>query len=99
MQKVKKWLSKCNSDLFWTFLVATTMGVYFAFTLPRPIKPIEVIHDTIYVQQPLPDSILERIASDVSEINRKLSPKKVYVRKRPITSDTIRIDASIKLDK
>lgn len=74
------------------------MGVYFALILPRPEKPAEVIHDTIYVQQPLPDSLLNRIATDVSEINNKLTPKKVYIHKRPKTSDTIRIDASIKLE-
>ena len=99
MHKLKKWLSKFNCNLFLTILVAITMGVYFASTLPHHEKPAEIVHDTIYVQQPLPDSILDRIANDVSEINKKLTPKKVYIRKRPKTSDTIRINASIKLDK
>lgn len=99
MDKIKKWLSKCNWNLFLTVLVALTMALYFARILPGPAHKENIVHDTIYVQQPIPDSILDRIANDVSEINSKLNPKKVYVRKRPINSDTIRIDASIKLDK
>ena len=82
-----------------TFLIATTMGFYFSRILPSPdVKP-KVLHDTIYVQKPLPESLLDSIARNVSEINKKLTPKKVYMRKRPVTVDTIRIDAQVRVEK
>lgn len=84
---------------FLTFLIATSMSLYFARILPSPeVKP-KVVHDTIYVQKPLPESLLDSIARNVSEINNKLTPKKVYVRKRPVAMDTIRIDAQVRVEK
>lgn len=97
---MKKILKFCrdNWHTFLTMLIASTMGFYFAAILPIPQKSVEVVYDTLYIQQPLPDTLFQRISLDVSEINEKLTPKKVYVRKRPAISDTIRIDASLKLE-
>lgn len=91
----------CKGHLltFLTVMLAMFMGCYFARILPSPdVKP-KVVHDTIYVQQPLPDSLLDSIAKKVSEINNKLTPKKVYVRKRSAVVDTIRIDAQVRVEK
>ena len=91
----------CKGHLlaFLTVMLASFMGFYFSRILPSPdVKP-KVVHDIIYVQQPLPDSLLDSIAKNVSEINNKLTPKKVYLRKRPAVVDTIRIDAQVRVEK
>lgn len=83
---------------FLTVLIATSMSLYFARILPSPdVKP-KVVHDTIYVQQPLPEQLLDSIVKNVSEINNKLTPRKMYVRKRPVAVDTIRMDAQVRVE-
>lgn len=42
-------------------------------------------------------STIKEIAIQVDEINKKLTPKKVYIQKRK-PCDTLRIDASIRLE-
>lgn len=59
----------------------------------------EVKHDTIYLRPSKADSLLEEIAAEVKDINSKIPVKKTGRRRRASKKDTIRVDATIHLDK
>ena len=52
--------------------------------------------DTIYVEKIVTDSIMQNILMQIQEINNKVTPKKIYIRKHN-PCDTLKIDASIRL--
>lgn len=59
----------------------------------------EVKHDTIYIPASKADSLLEEIVTEVKAINSKIPAKKTVGRRRASKKDTIRLDATIHLDK
>lgn len=76
--------------------VGVLLGDYCARTLSKA-SPDKRKTDTIYIEKSKTDSILQEIAIQIDEINKKLTPKKVYIQKRK-PCDTLRIDASIRLE-
>ncbi len=84
------------------FAITVTISMFIGelgFRLIKDKLNQEIKHDTLYIRPSKSDSLLEKIASDVKEINAKI-PKKKPVRRRCIPrKDTIRLDATIRLDK
>lgn len=59
----------------------------------------EVVHDTLYMQPSKADSLLQDISTQVREINAKIPIKKKGGKRSVPKKDTIRVDATIHLDK
>ena len=59
----------------------------------------EVVHDTLYMQPSKADSLLQDISTHVREINAKIPVKKKGGKRSVPKKDTIRVDATIHLDK
>lgn len=81
---------------FVVITIGVLLGDYCARTLSK-VSPDKRETDTVYIEKSKTDSLLQEITSQLDEINRKLTPKKVYIQKRK-PSDTLRIDASIRLE-
>ena len=62
-------------------------------------KEPEKTYDTIFVSHPVSDSLLQDISTQVKEINLKISAKKRTGRKPVKKNDTIKVEATIHLDK
>lgn len=85
--------------IFVTVSVGTFMGVHCARSLPNTQVNAYKI-DTVYIEPSITDSLLLDISSQIYKINEQLQPKKVYIQERhSIICDTLRIDASIHIDK
>lgn len=85
---------------FLNFVVITIgvlLGDYCARTLSK-VSPDKRKADTVYIEKSKTDSLLQEITVRLDEINKKLTPKKVYIQKRK-PCDTLRIDASIRSEK
>jgi len=74
------------------------MGICCARCLPDGQTKVSKT-DTIYIKPSMTDSLLLDISSVLREVNEKLKPKKVYISKHRPMLDTLRIDASIHIDK
>lgn len=98
----KRCLEKLKENWFVCLLnfVVITIGVllgdYCVRTLSK-VSPDKSRIDTVYIEKSKTDSLLQEIAIHVDEINKKLTPKKVYIQKHK-PCDTLRIDASIRLE-
>lgn len=99
----KRFLEKLNENWlvcllnFVVITIGVLLGDYCARTLSKA-SPDKNRTDTIYIEKSKTDSLLQEIAIQVDEINKKLTPKKVYIQKRK-PCDTLRIDASIRSEK
>ena len=62
-------------------------------------KNNEIVHDTVYVKPSKADSLLLDISEQVTLINSKIPEKRPVGKKRIIRNDTIRVDATIHVDK
>lgn len=82
---------------FVVITIGVLLGDYCARTLSKTSSNKKSRADTVYIEKSKTDSLLQEIAIQVDEINRKLAPKKVYIQKRK-PCDTLRIDASIRLE-
>lgn len=58
-----------------------------------------IVHDTVYVKPSMADSLLQDISEQVAEINSKIPERKPIGKKRVIKKDTIKVDATIHIDK
>ena len=81
---------------FVVITIGMLLGDYCARILSKA-SPDKRKIDTIYIEKSKTDSLLQEIAVIVDEINKKLTPKKVYIKKCK-QCDTLRIDASIRLE-
>lgn len=81
---------------FVVITIGMLLGDYCARTLSKA-SPDKRKTDTIYIEKSKTDSLLQEITVRLDEINKKLAPKKVYIQKRK-PCDTLRIDASIRLE-
>lgn len=81
-----------------TFAVSSFIGVLGGRMIHVDDSEHSVVHDTLYVQPSKADSLLQDIATQVKEINSKIPVKKPG-RKRLIKKDTIKVDATIHMDK
>lgn len=101
-ERLKKWIKENWLSKLLTFIIVfigAFMGFYCARSLP--IKQ-EKVHkkDTVYIKRSITDSLLLDISFQLNKIEEKLQPKKVYIQKRRSTPcDTLKIDASIHIDK
>lgn len=98
----KRFLEKLKENWLVCLLnfVVITIGVLLGDNCARILSkasPDKRKTDTVYIEKSKTDSILQEIAIQVDEINKKLTPKKVYIQKRK-PCDTLRIDASIRLE-
>ena len=84
-------------------LAVTIVGAVFIGEIGRGLVDFapnqEVKHDTIYIRPSKADSLLEEITTEVKEINSKIPAKNTGGRRRSPKKDTIRVDATIHLDK
>ena len=81
-----------------TVAVSAFIGVLGGKLISVEESKPDVVHDTLYVQPSKADSLLQDIATQVKDINSKI-PVKKFGRKRLVKRDTIRVDATIHLDK
>lgn len=81
-----------------TFAVSAFIGVLGGKLICVEDPEPDIIHDTLYVQPSKADSLLQDIATQVRDINSKIPVKKPG-RKKLIKKDTIKVDATIHLDK
>jgi len=85
------------------YSIATAVSVFIGVLVARTINVAvpempEIVHDTVFVQQPVTDSILQDIDVQVKEINSKITVKKNVKRKPSKRNDTIKVDAVIHID-
>lgn len=98
----KRFLEKLNENWlvcllnFVVITIGVLLGDYCARTLSK-VSSDKSRTDTVYIEKSKTDSLLQEIAIQVDEINKKLTPKKIYIQKRK-PCDTLRIDASIRLE-
>lgn len=101
-ERLKKWINENWLSKVLTFLIVfigTFMGFYCARSLPIKQQKVHT-KDTIYIERSITDSLLLNISFQLHKIEEKLQPKKVYIQKRrSIPCDTLKIDASIHIDK
>lgn len=81
-----------------TVIVSVFIGILGAKILPA-YNPEQPVRDTIYVERTVTDSLLEDISGQVHEINSKIPVKRTPVRRKVQKCDTIKVDATIHLDK
>lgn len=65
----------------------------------NPSKEREAPHDTMFVSPSVADSLLQDISIQVKEINSKIPAKRRTSRKAVKKNDTIKVEATIHLDK
>lgn len=85
------------------YSIATVVSVFIAVLVARTVNVAvpemsEIVHDTVFIQQPVTDSILQDIDVQVKEINSKITVKKTMKRKPSKRNDTIKVDAVIHID-
>lgn len=81
-----------------TIAVSVFIGVLGAKIVPVN-SPEQPVHDTIYVGRTVTDSLLEDISGQVHEINIKIPVRRTPVRRKAPQCDTLKVDATIHLDK
>lgn len=82
----KRFLEKLKENWFVCLLnfVVITIGVLLGDHCARTLSeasPDKRKTDTVYIEKSKTDSLLQEIAIQVDEINKKLTPKKVYIQK------------------
>ena len=80
---------------FIVIMVSVFLGDYCARTLSKVATTTKKT-DTIYIEKVKTDSLFQDILIQVQEINKKVTPKKIYIQKRK-PCDTLRIDASVRI--
>lgn len=95
---------KAHSYGLLVFAITMVVTAFIGVLAARMIKITEtespeIKHDTIYVKPSVTDSILQSISTQVNEINSKLPVKKSGGKRRIVKNDTIKLDATIHLDK
>lgn len=81
-----------------TIVVSVFIAVLGAKMIPLN-NPEQPVYDTIYVERTVTDSLLKDISGQVHEINSKIPVKRTQVRQKVQKCDTIKVDATIHLDK
>lgn len=99
---INRWIKENWCPLILTLVtvsVGTFMGVHCACSLPNTQVNAYKI-DTVYIERSITDSLLLDISSQIYKINEQLQRKKVYTQeRRSIICDTLKIDASIHIDR